>query len=200
MTHHRSGEFTWASLGSGEASARQALGGILPEGTEDLLDRCILLLSELFSGDGLPRRDPEVVVRVDSEDETLRIEVRDAGSGAVLDALRRPSATGRSGWSPHLLSTVADRWGLVSSDVGAWVWFEFDYASKLIPGDAVEPDADDRVARGPGNRDRPGETTARTVRSGDPGIRYPRRFGHDPVDDPRQRDRIPSTPPGADTR
>jgi hypothetical protein len=29
-------------------------------------------------------------------------------------------------WSPHLLSKVADRWGLVSGAEGAWVWFELD--------------------------------------------------------------------------
>ena len=127
MTQRRSGEFSSSRLRSAD-TARQTLGGILPEGTEDLLDRCVLLLSELFSGDGLPGGAQEIVVRVSAEEQTVRIEVRDTGSGVVLDALRRPSSTGRPGWSPHLLSAVADRWGLVSGDVGAWVWFEFDHA------------------------------------------------------------------------
>jgi hypothetical protein len=90
----------------------------------------MLLLSEVFSsGRALESSEvPEIGVRVSADRGTVRMEVRDAGSGYVLDALRQPSATGRAGWSPHLLSSVADRWGLVSGDAGAWVWFELDYS------------------------------------------------------------------------
>ena len=89
----------------------------------------MLLLSEVFSAERvLGRADvPRVGVKVGADESSVRIEVRDAGSGFVLEALRQPSLTGRAGWSPHLLSSIADRWGLVSGESGAWVWFELDY-------------------------------------------------------------------------
>jgi hypothetical protein len=125
----RTRELTLARTRAGGADFRDALGGMLPDRASGLLDRSILLLSELFSRDtGLAGvAEGEVAVRVGAGDGTVRIEVRDAGSGYVMDVLRQPSATGRPGWSPHLLSTVADRWGLVSGEGGAWVWFELDY-------------------------------------------------------------------------
>ena len=129
MADPGSGEFTMPRTRSGEAEARETLGDIFPPGASGLLDRSMLLLSELFSGQrefggGI---DHDVGVKVGTANGTVRVEVRDAGSGYVMDVLRQPSATGRRGWSPHLLSTVADRWGLVSGDAGAWVWFELDY-------------------------------------------------------------------------
>ena len=57
---------------------------------------------------------------------SVRIEITDAGSGVVLGGLRRPRHLASKGWSPHLLSRIADRWGLVSGAKGAWVWFELD--------------------------------------------------------------------------
>jgi hypothetical protein len=128
----RTGEFTLARKRSDEGVVRDALSVILPDGASGLLDRSILLLSELFSRDngfgGLS--EAEVAVKVGAGNGTVRIEVRDAGSGYVMDVLRQPSPTGRSGWSPHLLSTVADRWGLVSGEAGAWIWFELDYPGR----------------------------------------------------------------------
>ena len=127
-----SGEFTLTRMSADGSNVRDALGGIIPDGASGLLDRSILLLSELFSRDtGFGgTAQGEVAVKVGAGDGTVRIEVRDAGSGYVMDVLRQPSSTGRQGWSPHLLSTLADRWGLVSSESGAWVWFELDYPEK----------------------------------------------------------------------
>jgi hypothetical protein len=128
----RTREFTLARRRSDEADVRDALGRIFPDGASGPLDRSILLLSELFSRDAGfgSTAEGEVAVRVGVGDGTVRIEVRDAGSGFVMDVLRRPSSTGRPGWSPHLLSTVADRWGLVSGERGAWIWFELDYPER----------------------------------------------------------------------
>jgi hypothetical protein len=128
----RTREFTLARTRAGEADVREALEEILPDRAPGLLDRTILLLSELFSRDrgfgGVA--EGEVAVKVGAGNGTVRIEVRDAGSGYVMDVLRQPSTTGRLGWSPHLLRTVADRWGLVSGEGGAWIWFELDFPEK----------------------------------------------------------------------
>ena len=92
----------------------------------------MLLLAELFTGGAVGGNQdlPAVAVRVGSADGTVRIEVRDGGSGHVLEALRQRSTTGRIRGSPHVLSRIADRWGLVSAERGAWVWFELDYAEE----------------------------------------------------------------------
>ena len=63
----------------------------------------------------------------------IRVEIKDAGTGAVLEGLRKHRQPASNEWSPHLLSRLSDRWGLVSTVEGAWVWFELDH-SKGIPG------------------------------------------------------------------
>jgi hypothetical protein len=77
-------------------------------------------------------------VKVLSTGRSVRVELRDEGSGVVLGGLRRHQGSGSPGqgsgslgqgslgWSPHLLSRIADRWGLVSGADGAWVWYELD--------------------------------------------------------------------------
>ena len=53
-------------------------------------------------------------------------EIKDDGTGAILGGLRQHRRPASTGWSPDLLSRIADRWGLVSGAEGAWVWFELD--------------------------------------------------------------------------
>jgi hypothetical protein len=67
-----------------------------------------------------------VSVKVISGSRSVRVEIRDSGSGVVLGGLRRGRGPASREWSPHLLSKVAHRWGLVSGAEDAWVWFELD--------------------------------------------------------------------------
>jgi hypothetical protein len=109
--------------------AREALTGLLPGESVALIDRATQLIDELFASlEDLHAitQDDRISVKVLPTDGSVRVEIRDHGTGAVLGGLRRLRGPTSQGWSPHLLSRVADRWGLVSSADGAWIWFELD--------------------------------------------------------------------------
>ena len=115
-----------------EVDAQQAFGRVLTGEAAALQDRAMLLISGLLtSEEDRPLSGDEIIaVKVISSPRSVRIEITDAGSGVVLGGLRKPRHLDSKGWSPHLLSRIADRWGLVSGLEGAWVWFELD----LPPG------------------------------------------------------------------
>jgi len=102
----------------------QAFGELLDDRPE-LRDRTQLLVAELLSRGPVPPADDErLTIRIFADADALRVEVHDGGRGAVLRRIRgAPDARGR-GWTPSLMNRVADRWGLVSDQRGAWVWFE----------------------------------------------------------------------------
>jgi len=109
--------------------AKDALIGLLHGETAVLLDRATQLIDELFTSlEDLHAitEDDRISVKVLPTDGSVRVEIRDHGTGAVLGGLRKLRGPSSQGWSPHLLSRVADRWGLVSSANGAWIWFELD--------------------------------------------------------------------------
>jgi hypothetical protein len=129
MEDRSSGEFSLAPTLSAVADAKDAFVRFLEGETEAVRDRALLLISELVSRGAEARvaaADATIAVKVLSDHGIVRVELRDSGSGLVLGTLRRPSGSPSYGWSPHLLTKVADRWGLVSGDEGAWVWFELD--------------------------------------------------------------------------
>ena len=76
---------------------------------------------------------PSKSMKVISGPRSIRVEIKDAGTGAVLEGLRKHRRPASNGWSLHLLSRIADRWGLVSSAEGAWVWFELDHREGSPP-------------------------------------------------------------------
>ena len=120
-------EFTLPAGPSAENDAKDALGNALTGEDSSVLNRAVLLISELITNEHEVRTFVEgdiLSVKVISADGSARIEIRDAGTGVLLGGLRRTPAS--RGWSPHLLSQIADRWGLVSGADGAWVWFELD--------------------------------------------------------------------------
>jgi hypothetical protein len=122
-------EFLLSPGPSAADDAREALIGIIHGESAPLLDRAMLLVGELFASleDLHPAgEDGRISVRVLGNDGAVRVEIRDHGTGAVLGGLRKLRNPSSQGWSPHLLSRVADRWGLVSSADGAWIWFELD--------------------------------------------------------------------------
>ena len=121
------GEFTFDSPVDDGAEPTVEFGALLARRSPDVRDRAVGLIEELLTGSAIGEVHGTVDVRVLAEPGTVRIEVRDGGSGIVLGSLRRgPDASTRGGWSPPLLSAMADRWGLVSGADGAWVWFELD--------------------------------------------------------------------------
>lgn len=107
------------------AEARHALAGItLADGRERDVR---LLVSELVTNAvrhaNLAPGDIILLV-VEVEDATLRVEVHDPGGGFVPTA-PAPDPARPSGWGLYLVEELADRWG-VDSDDRTLVWFEVD--------------------------------------------------------------------------
>jgi hypothetical protein len=126
-------EFVLPVSPTAEVDAQEEFGRVLTGEAAALRDRVMLLISGLLTSEEEPTTmtgDEIIAVKVISAPRSVRIEIKDAGSGVVLGGLRRPRHPASRGWSPHLLSRIADRWGLVSGAEGAWVWFELD----LPPG------------------------------------------------------------------
>ena len=122
-------EFALTSSPSAGTEAKDALRHVLTGESAALLDRAMLLISELVAnegGVGALAEDDSLSVKVLSSARSVRVEIRDQGTGVVLGGLRKRTRPASRGWSPHLLSKIADRWGLVSGVDGAWVWFELD--------------------------------------------------------------------------
>ena len=122
-------EFALTAGPSAEKEAEHALGEALTGRDPSVLDRAVLLISELITNEHGVRTFGEgdvLSVKVLSADGSCRIEIRDSGTGVLLGGLRTRHPPASRGWSPHLLSQIADRWGLVSGADGAWVWFELD--------------------------------------------------------------------------
>jgi hypothetical protein len=131
-------EFSLSASPTAEVDATEALGRVLTERTAPLRDRATLLISGLLTSEEGPSGTSgggSVSVKVISGTRSTRVEIRDAGTGIVLGGLRQRRGSASGGWSPHLLSRIADRWGLVSSAEGAWVWFELDLPKEIPRGD-----------------------------------------------------------------
>ena len=128
MTDPAPAEFVLPVSPTAEVDAHEAFGRVLTGEAAVLQDRAMMLISGLLtSEEDLPLTGEEIIaVKVITSPRSVRIEITDAGSGVVLGGLRKPRHLATKGWSPHLLSRIADRWGLVSGLEGAWVWFELD--------------------------------------------------------------------------
>jgi hypothetical protein len=122
-------EFALTAGPSAEKDAGRALVEALTGVDSSILARALQLISELITNEHGVRTFVEgdvLSVNVISSDGSARIEIRDAGTGVLLGGLRSHQPPAAKGWSPDLLSQIADRWGLVSGADGAWVWFELD--------------------------------------------------------------------------
>jgi hypothetical protein len=122
-------EFSLQASPTAEVDAQEAFGRVFTGERAPLRDRAMVLISGLLTSDeGSPATEggDSVWVKVISGSRSVRVEIKDSGSGVVLGGLRRERGPTSREWSPHLLSKVADRWGLVSDAEGAWVWFELD--------------------------------------------------------------------------
>jgi anti-sigma regulatory factor (Ser/Thr protein kinase) len=92
-------------------------------GHAELREDACLLVSELVTNSvthaGQPAGAP-LQIRTSAVKGVVRIEVEDAGHGAVRPRAPEP---GRGGLGLHLVDTLAARWG-VESERGTHVWFE----------------------------------------------------------------------------
>lgn len=109
------------------AWAREALYTVDDEVEEDLMADVRLLVSELVTNSvrhsGVaPPSSVGLDIAVDAE--TIRVEVRDPGSG-FEPRPRDPNRTRPGGWGLYLVDRLADRWGVVRNHFTR-VWFEID--------------------------------------------------------------------------
>lgn len=105
------------------ALARRALDRLAGVVDERRLEDARLLVSELIAN-AVEHVDRQgmIELRVDNDDERLRVEVFDPGDGFTADG-QRPPAEAESGWGLHFVSRLADRWGAERGDRSR-VWFE----------------------------------------------------------------------------
>jgi anti-sigma regulatory factor (Ser/Thr protein kinase) len=90
---------------------------------DDLIERALLVTSELVTNAYRHARS-EARLSIRCDDERLRIEVHDGGSGHVRV---RPLDSGRNdGRGLHIVDALADRWGHYPVRHGAVVWAELD--------------------------------------------------------------------------
>jgi signal transduction histidine kinase len=129
MADEAPSEFLLSATPGAAGDAKEAFGRILRDDAAALLDRVMVLMTELLEsaeGLGVRAHAERIAIRVIRSSDSVRVEIRDEGTGMVLGGLRKVHGPASHGWSPHLLSRIADRWGLVSGAEGAWVWFELD--------------------------------------------------------------------------
>ena len=109
------------------AWARNALFAVEPRVEDDLMADVRLLVSELVTNSvrHSGTRPPDSVgLDVAVESGTIRVEVRDAGTG-FEPRPREDDRTRPGGWGLYLVDRLADRWG-VARNTFTSVWFEID--------------------------------------------------------------------------
>jgi anti-sigma regulatory factor (Ser/Thr protein kinase) len=111
------------------AWARNALFPVEQAVEPDLMADVRLLVSELVTNSvrhsgALP---PDAVgLDVELDSGTIRVEVRDSGSG-FEPTLREGDRSRPGGWGLYLVDRLADRWGVARNHFTR-VWFEIDLA------------------------------------------------------------------------
>ncbi len=85
-------EFSLSASPTAEVDAQEAFGRVLTGETAVLRDRAMLLISGLLTSEEGPTvtmGNDSVSVKVVSVPSSVRVEIRDSGSGVVLGGLRR---------------------------------------------------------------------------------------------------------------
>ncbi len=104
------------------AARRIVSSALIDAGLDQVLDEALLLTTELVTN-ALVYGGTEVVLDLDIEDDTLKVQVSDRGHGHVgfADA---PSVHREGGRGIHLVDALASAWGTRHSAEGKTVWFE----------------------------------------------------------------------------
>jgi anti-sigma regulatory factor (Ser/Thr protein kinase) len=96
------------------------------ECADDFVDLALLLTSELVTN-AYRHAGTGTRVTVGVDDDRVRVEVRDVGSGKPE---LRPHDTSRvDGRGLQIVDALSDRWGYESNDGGTSVWFELVHSS-----------------------------------------------------------------------
>jgi anti-sigma regulatory factor (Ser/Thr protein kinase) len=105
------------------AAARRVVERLEPELDVAVLADLRLLVSELVTNaiEHVPGED-DITITVSLQDERVRVEVTDSGSGFAYRAREAGDPQG-SGWGLHFVGLLAESWGARTDD-GASVWFE----------------------------------------------------------------------------
>ena len=112
-----------ASSTDAPRQARQAISELLAgSGRTDLGADAAVLVSELVTNAVLHASGP-ITISAAYLDSILRVEVHDTDT-RPLPALRKPSASDKTGRGLHLVALLADRWAIVPTPAGKTIWFE----------------------------------------------------------------------------
>jgi anti-sigma regulatory factor (Ser/Thr protein kinase) len=114
--------------------ARKALGELAAHVPANYFDDVRLLVTELVTNSlrhGVLRPGDAIQLVVQLEPTTLRVEVRDPGSGFDVPAPPEIPDLG-AGWGLYLLGRIADRWG-IRGWPSTCVWFEMDVPQSHDP-------------------------------------------------------------------
>jgi anti-sigma regulatory factor (Ser/Thr protein kinase) len=105
------------------AVARGALARLHAQVSEDVLERAVLLISELVSNSVKHAGGREVRVEIWPAAGSLTVVVADDGPGFVPVAQPGSIVDREGGFGLPLLDTLAEAWGS-GNGADAWVWFE----------------------------------------------------------------------------
>jgi anti-sigma regulatory factor (Ser/Thr protein kinase) len=111
------------SVAPSAGDARRFVARTLQErGCPDtVIERVLLLTSELVTN-AYRHAGSDTHLSIRYDDECIRIEVRDSGTGGVK--LRPPDVNRTDGRGLRIVDALADRWGHRSDRDGTVVWFE----------------------------------------------------------------------------
>lgn len=131
-----------SSAGTARRLLREALG---PLARADSLDSAQLAVSEVVTN-ALVHAGTPVRLRILVTPHSIRVEVGDGSPRLPVNREHAPiSATGRG---LHLVSEVADSWGVYRDDGGKVVWFELTEPPNVSAGESPpETDEGEEVAR-----------------------------------------------------
>jgi anti-sigma regulatory factor (Ser/Thr protein kinase) len=111
------------SIAPSAANARRFVGAALRRWgcPDDFIERVLLLTSELVTN-AYRHAGSDTHLSIRSDEDCVRVEVRDAGKGDVKLRPLDPNRT--DGRGLHIVDALADRWGHHSDRDGTVVWFE----------------------------------------------------------------------------
>jgi anti-sigma regulatory factor (Ser/Thr protein kinase) len=103
-------------------SARHFVASVLSDLPKDLLERAILMVSELATN-AVKHGGTDFEILVECTSNELHVEIADTGHGAPT--VRRALPQDSSGRGLHIVETLADEWGVrpARSGPGKTVWF-----------------------------------------------------------------------------
>lgn len=102
-------------------TARRFVAGCLPQVGDQLLERILVMVSELASN-CLRHAASAFRVELAWSDEAVRVAVVDWGAGTPT--LRSPTPSEPSGRGLRIVEALADEWGIDAQGGGKAVWFQ----------------------------------------------------------------------------